>query len=536
VVVRGESSETLDIGDSIFGFDAEAGIRLTAQQQGSGSISSLMTSMSLQIVEKINRNICEEIAHINTNMTNMRKEVEHINTNMCKEIASLKEQVVTPSAAAHGQTILKKIEDRGICKLFEKEGKAVLTEEELMEVKSSTSEHALVDKLTPHFERLFKEFAVVNSETIQWLSTGLGAPQKPDLFVCPISFYERRKTPSPSNDGKTVYSNLYRYGVIKDTRLYDGIIILDCKLSCNNTAFGELCIHLEHLGQKQNIPTRGMLFSKEEFWLYEQERGVPVQFLKGGWTDSGSEAAIQFFFEKILGPFRDIDNVCKELNMRVLDPHTDRNYDTGFLGQGGFGRVIRVLPLADTSLQVNEPDMYAMKFVQNINNNSTQLIQEHRRLYNHHKQCQCGLIATSTERLIMTQMNITGFVFGPVGLTVNRAFVFDGNKIYLKDILMALYGLHSHKPPIYHGDPRLPNLILHESKLIWIDLIEYDTDANISSIEYARDMNILIKSLCPSLNMDNHNLCELIKAYSENPDAPSVGELETYLINEDVCL
>jgi tRNA A-37 threonylcarbamoyl transferase component Bud32 len=173
--------------------------------------------------------------------------------------------------------------------------------------------------------------------------------------------------------------------------------------------------------------------------------------------------------------------------------------------------------------------------IQNINGNATQLIQEHRRLYSHHEQCNCGLIANSMQKSISFQRNITGFVFGPVGEPVNKELVLTGNKISLKDVLMALYGLHIHKPPIYHGDPRLPNLILHKNKLIWIDLIKYDTNAIISSIEYARDMNILIKSIFPLLNLNNHRcLSQIINAYSENPNELLLREIEKYLINK--CL
>ena len=109
---------------------------------------------------------------------------------------------------------------------------------------------------------------MVNSEVFPWLFAGFGrALQKPDLFVCPVSFYTKRV---PQNSGTKIYPEEHRYGVIKDQRLYDAVVLLDCTLSCTREAFGELCIHLEHLGRKQSTRTRGMLFSKTEFWLYEQ--------------------------------------------------------------------------------------------------------------------------------------------------------------------------------------------------------------------------------------------------------------------------
>jgi hypothetical protein len=82
--------------------------------------------------------------------------------------------------------------------------------------------------------------------------------------------------------------------------LYDGVVLLDCKLTNTNTAFGELAIHLQHLDRDLKSPTQGMLFSKSEFWLYEQLNYVPLGRITGKWNEKGTFDLIQSFFNKTL--------------------------------------------------------------------------------------------------------------------------------------------------------------------------------------------------------------------------------------------
>ncbi len=354
-----------------------------------------------------------------------------------------------------------------------------------------------------------------------WLFTGIGHhPQKPDLFVCPVSFYRKRV---PNNSRAKFYPERFRYGVIEDQRLYEGVVLLDCKLSCTREAFGELCIHLQHLGLKQNVPTRGMLFSKKEFWLYEQLKGAPLSLTSGEWKANGSVDAIRSFFNKSLGPFRSINMLCEALGVCALDPKSFESCESGFLGQGGFGRVIRVLSVDGTSS--------ALKLVRNTDVNLVLLKKEYRRLQQHTTNCDCGLIATSTSEFVVTP-ELCGFVLQPVGnATCTRQMIFEDKKPSLKEVLLALYSLHSHLPrPIIHGDPRLPNLIVTGDGLTWIDLMTCEEESDISAIEFSIDMNILIASLFPSQNTrGNRHICALVNSYSANLNRDSIAALEDYL-------
>jgi tRNA A-37 threonylcarbamoyl transferase component Bud32 len=101
------------------------------------------------------------------------------------------------------------------------------------------------------------------------------------------------------------------------------------------------------------------------------------------------------------------------------------------------------------------------------------------------------------------------------------------------EVVQALAELHCHKPnPIIHGDPRLPNLIIHDKSLSWIDLLMNFDDIHtpISAILFAGDMHILIESLFPQTKRHvDPRIDELVNVYSQNLDSDSIAKLVEYL-------
>lgn len=440
-------------------------------------------------------------------------------------VALQKQEAISPTPSKLGSDLLNVIRTHKKQKEFANVGDSVLTEEEYRNLQHVTKEHELIVALTSRFEAIFDGFAVVNSELFPWLFTGIGHKrQKLDLFVCPVSFYQER-TPRDSEQ----YPPGYRYGVVDDRRLYDGIVLLDCSIMCTTEAFGELSIHLSHLGRDLKCSTKGMLFGKREFCLYEQARGVPISFVWGQWDQVGSVGAIRSFFEETLGYFRNIDHLCSALNVRAVDPRTDGE-ESGFLGQGAFGRVVRVVSNASTRARRHE--MLAMKFVQNAEGNMRDLRAEHRRLQEHAANCQCSLLAFPISDFVATP-EACGFVMSPVGYaTCTRHRVLENHDPPLEKVLMALNALHCHKPnPILHGDPRLPNLILTSEGLTWIDVRHSEVHADsISAGEFAFEMNTLVVSLFPSLKSHvDGDLHELIDEYGDNLSENSIAGLVQYL-------
>jgi hypothetical protein len=256
-----------------------------------------------------------------------------------------------------------------------------------------------------------------------------------------------------------------------------------------------------------------------------------LSFTRGQWTDAGSKEAIRSFFEKTLAYFRHIDRLCGDLKVRVFDPKSDGGA-SGFLGQGGFGRVIRVLPKEGGSTRPSGCDVLALKFGQipEEANNDSELRAEYRGLREHSQDCTCSLVARPTSDFAATS-GLCGFVMSPVGATCTRELVFEKKKPSLTAVLMALNSLHCHSPPILHGDPHLPNLIIIGERLTWIDLRQSAQDSTlIDATEFAGDMHKLIVSLFPALKDHvDETVNTLIDSYGEHRDEESIQALVSYL-------
>lgn len=482
------------------------------------------------------RNLSVKVDNVNVKVASVDDKVSSVNVKVASvsaQVANLKVETVAPTTTALAIDMLKFISSRNLEIGFDRVGDAVLNDDQYGSLQSIFDEHDLIVELTEHLEGIFRGFAVVNSEVYPWLVTGICHPKmKPDLFVCPISFYTKHRP----NSGKKFYPEKYRYGTVEDTRLYGGVVVLDCKLTWSNKAFGELCTHLAHLGQglQNNTTTSGMLLTKTGFALLEQLRGVPLRYLTGNWNEPGSLQAIRSFFEPTLGPFREIDNLCHSLGVVALDPQSCGSDDCGFLGQGAFGRVIRVLLESTPPAQARKRDVFAMKIMENTTLNWTQLEEEYSRLKRHSVSCGCTLIARAVSEFRYTS-NLCGFLIQPVGaVTCTRDMIFAKHDPSLKQVLLALYRLHKHPPPIFHGDARLPNLIMNDTTLTWIDLRDFrmmEGGPETWVHNFAYDMTSLVTSLCPSLvKSDVGNLRQLITSYSEGPTEGTLDALGDYLL------
>jgi hypothetical protein len=140
--------------------------------------------------------------------------------------------------------------------------------------------------------------------------------------------------------------------------------------------------------------------------------------------------------------------------------------------------------------------------------NEAKLSKEHRQLENHTTSCWCAHIAKSASALV-TQAGLCGFVLLPVGTACTRKMVFENKKPTLTQVLTALYELYNHRPSIIHGDPHLPNLIIVEEGLSWIDLVEFD-GLSIAPRDISIDIRRLVSSLYPLLQLsDDECLCRL---------------------------
>lgn len=446
-----------------------------------------------------------------------------------------------------GAQLFASIRERGRNLQFRMEGFPVLTPEQARAVPKH-AEHELVAYMISYLEKIFAGCAVVISDNY-WLYTGLGClPEKPDLFICPKSHYTASSGEKPP---------ACRYGTIKDRRLYDAVILVETCLACDYHAFGQLSALLEHLGDKQ--PDRimhGMLLSPYEFCLYSQVRQVPFKFMGGNLTDPGSFNAIQEFFKDILDEWRSIDQLCSKLNVIPADPRVVPGLRTGYLGSGAFGRAIVVLPNSplvsavsssssefscesSSSSASQPPTLLAMKIVKDIlgiGENINSCREEYLRMKMYHdmckSKCQCDLIAAPVSTFEELSDELCGYVMHPVGsfaCTAQR--LRQRNAVpNLHDVLLALYKLHTHDPPMYHGDARLANLIWcpdSSNKLVWIDLRTSVFSSEASSMNFSIDMLTLVDSIVPHLEDAESDI--LIDKYAQRPSLQTLYCLENYL-------
>ena len=83
-------------------------------------------------------------------------------------------------------------------------------------------------------------------------------------------------------------------------------------------------------------------------------------------------------------------------------------------------------------------------------------------------------------------------VLQPVGYaTCTRKMIFKLKKPTLLEVLQALRSLHTHSPPVFHDDPRLPNLILTFDRLLTrIDPLRCEScvvNSRFKPLEYKRE-------------------------------------------------
>jgi hypothetical protein len=339
---------------------------------------------------------------------------------------------------------------------------AVLTEEQSSDLIDLDMEWSCVRFMTPHFTALFgDEVVVVNSEEFGWLETGAGK-QKPDLFVTHKWVYDRRKLTDVVYARR--HSAGFRFGGICDTRLYDSVFILDCKKNCTNEAIGELIIHLQHVSY--HLPShsvvRGMLFSCSAFMLLKMQGLELIERVTGKWTTPGSKAYISEFFRPL--PWVGVEQICSKLNVEVDEsPEVNMPAPAAFLGAGTFGRVIRVRQVVEGG-----GNLFALKV--SLSKNASELEIELGRLQLHANTCGCNiLVRPESLHVLRTTYGLCGYMMSPVGKPLGRRE--DLTNENLESAVQALYGLHTHNPPIVHGDARLSNLIvLLDGGLTWVDL------------------------------------------------------------------
>ena len=410
--------------------------------------------------------------------TTLLKSIERIERAITKLAVS---QDPTPTASSLATTLVEQLGENDRKLSADHSKVAFLTETQGNELKAITSEKQVVRFLTPHLRGIFDDPVVVNSEEFPWLVTH-GDKQKPDLFVTHKWAYTSRVLgPNVAERGQS--DPAFRFGVLGDTRLYDSTYLFDCKINCNRSALGELIIHLQH--QSDKLPAhsvvRGMLFGRSQFMLVKVQGQELIERITGTWTEPGSKACIAEFFPAL--PWCGVDDICRQIRVEIDVSSADRS--TAFLGAGSFGRVLRVRRVEQHT------EKLALKV--SLLNDAHRLALEHQLLKAHKNSCGCDLLVRPQSDEIFQTTRLCGYVMSPVGVkSLQRSSLTDE---HLRLAVQALHRLHSHVPPVIHGDPRLPNLIVLETGgLCWVDLSNSQWDQS-NYFNLKHDIGIFIGSV-----------------------------------------
>jgi tRNA A-37 threonylcarbamoyl transferase component Bud32 len=205
--------------------------------------------------------------------------------------------------------------------------------------------------------------------------------------------------------------------------------------------------------------------------------------------DNGSERLFLEFIVEALNPWiRLLWSACNVFNVKLLD--TD-----AFLGAGATGRVFKVRREDNT--------MVALKI---ITSDLAVLMAESQKMRAAET---TGVVATVLEKYkLLDDGHGAGMLIFPIGEPISRESLTEPT---VMDIVRNLFILH--RSGIQHGDPRLPNLIQVDGRILWIDLMYSMFDPE---LRWEKDATILSRSILglSEKNSLSREISSLISQYN----------------------
>jgi tRNA A-37 threonylcarbamoyl transferase component Bud32 len=183
-----------------------------------------------------------------------------------------------------------------------------------------------------------------------------------------------------------------------------------------------------------------------------------------------------------------LTEACLHFNVKVVEGNA-------FLGRGAFGRVFKVI-------RPNK-EVLALKIVESCH--VRRLHQEHNAMTNAQR---TDLTATVTEN-VMDTPECAAFLLKPVG----KPLSYPKTQEEVHTLFELLWQLHN--KGVIHGDPRVPNVIVHEKKLLWIDLVDVFKSTT-SSLRQLDAKILALSVLRVSLNFElDSTVLNLISNYGK---------------------
>ncbi|ETI53980.1 hypothetical protein F443_03161 [Phytophthora nicotianae P1569] len=283
----------------------------------------------------------------------------------------------------------------------------------------------------------------VNSEKYQWLSQSTVVTKNTDLkpygFATHRGMFRGKPVP---NDGVKRPSE-FRFGVAEE-ELFDCRILFESKLTITEAAFGQLARYLQNL--LPEAPASAILFDRRSFWLIKSHKSVVVKAQIAKWTNNGSKSLFQNFITDNVSPW------VSRMTLACLCLGVDVVVGEAFLGRGAHRRVFKVIR--------RDGKVFALKIVEKCP--VGRLYQEKKALT---RAQHTGLTISLVGELIETPES-AALLLSPVGEPLPR----PRTQQEVRSLFELLWQLHANN--LVHGDPRVPNVILHGEKRLWIDLVE----------------------------------------------------------------
>lgn len=436
---------------------------------------------------------------------------------------------------------------------------------------ASYLEVELVALLTPTLLDVIRQLPdpdqlLVNSESLRWLRTESGVDdhfQKPDLFVCHRSAFVAGSSPAGTTDAAT---RAAQFRVDSATGLEAFLLgrcawqlreAVECIIEAKrrkmtlNEALGECFAKAQNLLRDSPRPTRKVvLFDAQCVQLLVFTSSGLLSLQKFEWTAPGSFVVLLDFLHT--PPTAEPDWLCVLRgacsHFRVTLAPTN-----AFLGQGATGRVFQVLKSStclageDAEEEVKSagaasaPRGYALKVVEGGKQGEhiTSLCREVEQLtrllstpedrpVRRHLPRSCSELYTAYDPEGREQLGAAA-MFEPVGVSLGEA---KRSESLWMEVCRALAALHA--AGIWHGDPRLPNLVrvsaskpragatatrlasasssTADAELVWIDFRTSSHSA--TPFDICFDCRVLLHSFFAHVSKEDPRLDRLSKQYS----------------------
>jgi tRNA A-37 threonylcarbamoyl transferase component Bud32 len=328
---------------------------------------------------------------------------------------------------------------------------------------------------------LLVDIAIVDSQSKKWLPAGGDHSNsvKPDFFGCHRGMYVGTSDVIPK-------------GFPHPDMISEVMFIVEGKTSeyLTGEEIGIMASYLSNLSPFVKEP-RGILFNKNEFVLMYYKNNLPKNGCsRGRWDAAGAMNALQRFFTLDPPPLtKALRSLCKAFEVTVSS-------GSSFLGKGANGYAFKletdlVLKISLSGNMATELD--TLKKIYQLDNDI--------------------IVKPSDSDLIVVDEEANGYMMQEFGTKV------DSSKISVANAFNRLADLHCLKA--VHGDPRLPNILMFDGTLKWIDPRQSSLSVS-SDASFTNDMVILCQSIFPNATVNKDLILEYCGALKlENDDIAS---------------